>query len=510
MRRPQPSLILLSVCLLASLGAAQNTWPFGKSARDRGFGRIDAWNLGIIGAKAIDADKDLPKRPDFGRRQVTRLGPRDTRDAGPDRLRVLMLFPDGPAQKAGLQIDDVILGVNGKKFTKGSLTPLASALLSAEARKGKLTLNVERAGKKQKIEIEVEKNKDARKFTTGKGRTAVRDAALAFLAAQQNEDGGFRETLSGTNGAVVQASIAGLAWLGGGSDLQSGPYKDHVRGAAQFVMRYVDAADMAPGRGGSNWNQTNWGYVHAAIFLGELQARSPSGAVKRQLEQVAAEILKRQEASGGYAHGPGGPNALNYLELNIVTGLALSGLGCAAKAGVAIDKKIVTQALKYLEASSSGDGGVAYSTAKGQAGQGNIGRTAATWLGMRNLGFGKGAFGQKAGKYVSRHAGDPQGGHASLMQHVFLAGVAAQAQGKSTQKRFWDACKRDLVLGRAPDGSIQPRPWHESLSMGSNSDVTFGQIWTTAAWAVILGADPKENPKGGLPVWLGKTKAAGS
>lgn len=505
MRFRQLLFILVAACLLTSPINGQNTWPFGTG--DRGFTRIDAWNLGIIGAKAIDASKDLPKRPEMGRRQVTQMGPRDRSDAGPERLRVLMLFPDGPAHKAGLRIDDVIVGVNGKKFTKGSLTPLAKALASAESSKGKLTLDVLRDGKKQKVEIKVTKNKDLRKFTTGKGRRAIRDAALEFLASRQKEDGGFQQTLSGTNGAVVQTSIAGLAWLGGGSDLQGGKYQDNVKRASQFVMRYVDEADdMVGGRGGSNWNQSNWGYVHAAIFLGELQVRSPSGAVKKQLEHIVAEIQKRQEKSGGYAHGPGGPNALNYLELNIVTGLALSGLGCAAKAGIPVDRKLVKHALAYLEDGASGDGGVAYSSKDGQKGQGNIGRTAATWLGMRNLGFGKSSFGQKTGKYVARHVGDVQDGHASLMQHIFLAGVAAQAQSKSSQKRFWDALKRDLTLGRAPDGSIQPRPWHESLSMSSNSDVTFGEIWTTAAWAVILGADPKENPKGGLPVWLGKTK----
>ena len=39
--------------------------------------------------------------------------------------------------------------------------------------------------------------------------------------------------------------------------------------------------------------------------------------------------------------------------------------------------------------------------------------------------------------------------------------------------------------------------------MGSNSDVTFGQVWTTAAWAVVLGCEPVKEGRPGLPFWMG-------
>ena len=106
-------------------------------------------------------------------------------------------------------------------------------------------------------------------------------------------------------------------------------------------------------------------------------------------------------------------------------------------------------------------------------------------------------------KWVGRNAGNVFGGHASLMQHVFLAGVAAQAAGSKSTNAYWKAVERDLTLARAPDGSLQPRPWHESLSLSSNSDVTFGEVWTTAAWAVALGCMPEKNGRPGLPYWMG-------
>ena len=154
--------------------------------------------------------------------------------------------------------------------------------------------------------------------------------------------------------------------------------------------------------------------------------------------------------------------------------------------------------------SSSGDGGIGYSTSPGQVGQGNIGRSAIAWLGMVSLGQRNAPSAKKMESYVRSHAGEVFGGHASLMQHYLLAGVAAHAQGGETLAKYWETCERDMVLARAPDGSFQPRPFHESLGMGSNSDVTFGEVWTTAAWAVVIGCEPVKGGRPGLPAWLGK------
>ena len=90
------------------------------------------------------------------------------------------------------------------------------------------------------------------------------------------------------------------------------------------------------------------------------------------------------------------------------------------------------------------------------------------------------------------------------MQHIFLAGVAAAAHGRNVEKTYWESMEQSLVLAWSPDGSFQPRPWHESVSMGSNSDVSFGEVWTTAAWAVVLLAAPDERAGTGLPAWCGR------
>lgn len=499
----------LGILLLVAAVAGAGDWPFGPRSGMRGW---DLYNFGLLGAKGSDADKAPPANtpPQGGRRSfnVDRSGG----DDGPVRLRIEILYPEGPAQQAGLQKGDVIIGAGGKKFTKGSFAPFAKALLKAESTTGKLVLLVQKGGqgKARKVEVTLpvsKVGKDAAKPTKGKGRRALWEASLAWLAQRQDADGGFKQTLSGKNGAVVQTAMAGLAWLGGGSDLEHGPYKDNLMGAAEWLAANV--TQLGDGKAGergtkASWSQSNWGYAHAAIFLGELNARTPSRAVLQTLHYCARRLVETQEASGGWAHGPGGPNALGYVELNIVTGLALGGLGLAQQSGYEVPKETIERAEAYLIESGSGDGGIAYSAKPGQRGQGNIGRTAGTWLGYLALGRGKKPLGKKMGSWVNRNADKVLGGHASLMQHIWLAGVAAHVHGRAAAKKYWSTCERDLVLARAPDGSFQPRPWAETIGMGSNTDVSFGEVWTTAAWTLVLVSQPEKGGPVGFPAWSAK------
>ena len=507
-------LLALSPGTRAARAEDDPAWPFGGGVRGPRMGELDLYNLGLLGAKARDADREPVPMPAGGGMRSARALPGG--DDGPERLRVVLLYPAGPAAKAGLKVGDTILGVGRAPFKGPALAPLAEALRKAEGAQGEVTLLVASAGqtKGRKLAVTIPAGgKAMKKPTKGEGRRRLIDAGLRWLAERQRGDGGYGETLSGRNGAVVLASCAGLAWLAGGSDLNGGPHKENLARVADFVIANLGNRTAMPGgargRGGSNWDQTNWGYVHAAIFLGELHARSPEPGIKRALLTCGQQIAERQEQSGGWAHGPGGPNALGYVELNIVTGLALSGLGLARQAGYDVPEEVLAGAERYLRASSGGDGGVGYSSSPGQAGQGNIGRTAVTWLGYETLGLGKSGWGQKMKKWVGRNAGQIFGGHASLMQHILLAGVAAHAQGGKAQKAYWDAAETSLLLARAPDGSFQPRPWHETLSMGSNSDVTFGEVWCTAAWTIVLACLPEAGGRPGLPYWMGLKRADG-
>lgn len=497
--------LLLALPVAAQKGDTR--WPWGVGADADQFTRRDLFNLGVIGAKAWDADRP---EPSLERQSGTRRiegGASGGDDSGPKRLLVRALYDGGPAHKAGLLLDDVITGVDGQPFANGSLAPMAAAVQRAEAQDGKLVLQIERGGKSLDVAIKVKKLGDfAQAPEAGRMRQQVLDEALAWLAKRQL-GGGYPETLSGRNGAVVQTCLAGLAWIGGGSTLQKGKYKANLTSAVQFVLHGLEQPDpLAGNTQGGSWDQTTWGYAHAAIFLGELQIAGGGKKPSADLQRIADTLCKRQEVSGGYGHGPGGKNALGYIELNILAAFVADGLSICQQAGCKVDPKVVDRLLGYAEESAGADGGVGYSTGPGQKGMGNIGRTAGTWLAALGFGRAEHPFTKKMEEYVRAHIADMMGGHASLQQHILLAGLAASALGKDGAAAYWDGgLRRDLTLARAPDGSLQPRPWHESLSMQSNTDVSVGEVWTTASWAIVRGAQG-DGAKGGLRGWLGAGK----
>ena len=409
-----------------------------------------------------------------------------------------------------MRLGDVVVSVNQTSFKKkGSFAVLAKHLLAAESGKGQLVLRVLRKSKKgvKKLDLRLtldSVSKDARTPTKGKGRERILLRALDWLVDHQSGDGSFPATMGGMNGTVVQVCLAGLAWLSGGSNLKSGKHRKAIGKAYKFVLRGLEQGDPFTRNGGfgqANWDQSTWAYAHAAIFLGELHAARKSKSLQRELQKLANVLVVRQEGSGGYAHGPGGPNALGYVELNIVGGFVLTGLGLARQAGCQIDKSVVDKLVAYLQRSGTGDGGVGYSTEPGQKGMGNIGRTAGAWLGSVALGYRRTKWCKKFEAWTKRNVANVMGGHATLMQHIMLAGVAANALGKKAVSEYWKTVQRDFTLARAPDGSFQARPWHESLNMQSNTDVSLGEVWTTASWAIVLGAGGGK--KGGLPAWCG-------
>ena len=259
----------LLVSLLAAAPAAaqrrkpeSENWPFGRDPsagpRTRNY---DLYSLGWIGAKAWDADKEMPP-PEMqsGQRRSKSSGRGE--DVGPKRLVVKALLGGAPGQKAGLKLEDVIVGVDQVTFDKGSSQPLADALIRAESESGELFLKIERGGETLDLKVKPpKKSKDAADPVHGKFRDKLLKQTLEWLADHQ-QGGGFQATTGGMAGQITMTSLAGLAWIAGGSSLRSGRHKKNLQAAVDFIDRGLYAKDPMAGRGGgANWNQTTWAFA---------------------------------------------------------------------------------------------------------------------------------------------------------------------------------------------------------------------------------------------------------
>lgn len=423
-----------------------------------------------------------------------------------NKLEVRSVVKDTPGEKGGLRPGDVITGAGGKPFAD-AYVDLAKAISAAEAqaKNAKLKLTIERAGKSSELELTLTAwGKDATTFPAGKMRDKIVEDALAWLAKQQQGDGSFDCHLSAENGKVCMTSLCGLAFIACGSTAEKGAYSANVKKAAQFVMANIGVEREFPGmpKGGANWNQTNWGLGYGGIFLAQVQLLSPMNGVKEKLVWVRDTILKNMEESGGWAHGPGGPNALNYLELEIVSNYCLSALGGIAACGIDVDKAKVEKALTYVQKCGGGGPGVGYSTRQGQVGFGDVGRTSGAIAAFAALGRTDHAYYKPMVGFMQGNLRKIKDGHVSPMMHWLAAAIACRREGSKSWEAFWETQREECTMLRMPDNTFTARPTDESATLGKNNDRDMGAVWCTAHWVIILGLD-KDN----LTLWLGKGKS---
>ncbi|MBI4565138.1 MAG: PDZ domain-containing protein [Planctomycetes bacterium] len=434
----------------------------------------DAFNLGVLGAEGNPTKE-------------------------PSGIKIAAVHKEGPAAAGGLQEGDHIIAVGGATFPKNkdAIHAFVEFLEKASSRKGAtLTLNVLRAGKHEAVKITLP---FLGPHVSSCPSRCVRcekmiDGSLAFLANLQKENGAFESKLGGTSGAVVVTSLCGLALLASGSTPEDGPYAEHIRKAMSFVTENAGKDDKKGREAGEpNWNQTNWSLGYAPIFLVSYLKKKDDPAIRKRLEEISAKIVENQERSGGWAHGPGGPNALNYLELEVMSNVCLTALGLMNQIGIKPPGEAVERAIRYVEECSDGGGGVGYSTRDGQKGMGDPGRTAGAIVALWTLGRQRHPLFGKMAAYYTMRIGDLVNGHVSPVMHCTSGGIAAHLLGPKVWAKFMQPFRLEFMAARRPDGGFSARPTEETRQLRSNTDRSLGDAWTTASYLLIL-----QLPKGRL------------
>lgn len=427
-------------------------------------------------------------------------------DVRGEALIVREVLAASPAGAAGVREGDEVLKVAGAALEAAGPGPIAQVIAEVERceasrKKAPVVLTVRRGAAEHEVEVEVPRLGAHARACPEKCKKceAIVEAGLVFLTRQQQPDGRLPTDLGGKTGNVVVTSLGGLAFMAAGAGFAPGGPLDR---ATTYVLSHVGAADSSPlgrmgGAGGGNWNQENWELSYGLMFLAEVARKTRRADVKARCAELVRRLEQNQEASGGWAHGPGGPNALGYVELEVMSNYALLGLGAARRLELPVDEARLERALAWVEGTAGADGGVGYSHRQGQKGFGDPGRTAGAIVAFAALGQTRHPFMGRMAGYLERNLGRLPEGHVSPAMHLLAGAMASRTLGRLWAPYF-AAFRPHIMASRRPDGSFASTPTRESRSLRSNTDLTVGPCWTTATYVLILSL-PRER----LPLLLG-------
>lgn len=299
--------------------------------------------------------------------------------------------------------------------------------------------------------------------------------ALDFLAASQQEDGGFG---GGSNYRrhVAVTALSGMAFLASGSTPNRGKYGVNVEKAVQFLLANTDATGLISTPEARQQNPM-YGHGFATLFLAEVYGMTQRADIRDKLKLAINLIINTQNREGGWRYFP------IRREADIsVTVCQIMALRAARNAGIYVPKSTVDQCTKYVKQCQNPDGGFSYQLLSGTPSIWP--RSAAGLVALYSAGIYEGREVERGLKYLMEHI--PRGeilrneafyfyGHYYAVQAMWHAG------GNYWQR--WYPAIRDELLGRQTQN-------------GSWQDSTVNNEYGTAMACIVL-----QMPNNYLPIF---------
>lgn len=291
----------------------------------------------------------------------------------------------------------------------------------------------------------------------------VKDAAskgLRWLAAQQNDRGQFVDANASVKDDIALTALSGLAMLASGSEPGKGEYGKPLQAAVAAVLASQQPSGLIAR---AELAGPMYGHGYATLFLAEAQRKHPDEAVRKALEKSVELLEKSVNKEGGWRYQP------KPLDADVsVTACELNALLAARAASIAVDDKLIANAVAYVRRCQNPDGGFNY-----MAGQGvNSGfpRSAAGVAVLIHNGASPSddADVRRGAEYLTRTLGPASAGHYSYGRYYASQWLGADP---SAARLHWPSLAREILDAQQPDGS-----WERD----------FGQVYATASMLVVL------------------------
>ncbi len=305
------------------------------------------------------------------------------------------------------------------------------------------------------------------------------DKALKFLASRQGSDGVFRDQGSMGTYPVTMTSLAGLAILASGNTPTEGPYAPRLRKAVNYVTQSSQRNGLIC-RSGPESSRSMYGHGFGMLFLAEVMGMEEDDDRLAQIRWVLQKGVvlteKSQSHLGGWLYTPDMQG-----DEGSVTVTQVQALRAARNAGIAVPKKVIGNAMKYLEKSALPDGGIAYRVGMSDSRPPITAAAVACWF---NAGEYDNPLARRALRFCKENIGHGQNrrgvwGH-FFYAHLYMAQITYLA-GDQDWNDYYPKMRDYLLSTQNDDGS-----WDGD---------SVGRVYGTAIALIIL-----QLPYGHLPI----------
>ncbi len=177
---------------------------------------------------------------------------------------------------------------------------------------------------------------------------------LAWLAANQREDGGWPGQYGDVSGVV---GLAMLAFLAHGDMPGEGEYGRVIDRAVDYIVSNQQQNGLLMGRGGGS---PMYSHGFATLALAEVYGSSADPRVGPALKKAVGLILEAQNQTGGWRYSVNSRDADTT-----VSGAQMVALRAAAQAGIEVPMNVVEDGVGFFKNCYCSGGGFGYTSAGG-------------------------------------------------------------------------------------------------------------------------------------------------
>jgi hypothetical protein len=325
-------------------------------------------------------------------------------------------------------------------------------------------------------------------------RAAI-NKGLDWVAKNQHRDGHWEA--NGGQYPSAMTGLGGMVLLMEGSTLREGKYSEKIRRAVDWLMeRSQRNGLLANPHNAVEAGRYMYGHGFATLFLAQVYGEEEDNERRKKLEDILTRAVdfigKAQSSKGGwyYTSAADGHDA----DEGSVTITQVQALRACKNAGIVVPKSVMDKAMKYLELSTTDNGGVIYSLgqAGGRAmGQGSPALTAAALACGFNAGEYESNLAKKWVKFCQIHVpigniqrfGHDEYTHYYLAQSIYVLGEDRYA------KMFPDAREADRLTWSKYRKAMFDHLVRTQSGDGSWTGGYIGPIFSTTAYLTIMQLD---------------------